>query len=119
MLIIPAIIEGVGSRKDRTIKIVLGTQELSPQKAGELYKYSQDIVFVAFKKDNFSSEDKKILEGLKADDDLQLNTKSRAKRLQNVLFRLWEQKSEGFANFKEYYEHKMEKIIQHYKNQLE
>ncbi len=119
MLIIPTVIEGISSRKDRTIKITLGTQELSPQDAGELYKFSQDVVYCAFKKDNFGSAERKILDDLKVDGDLELNTKSKAKRLQNVLFILWQQKPEGHTVFSEFYEYMMEKIITHFKNKLE
>ena len=119
MLIIPAIIEGVATRRDRTIKVTLGTNELTPEQASELYKFSNDIVYCALKKDNFASSEKEILEGLKADDDLSFGTKTQSQRIRAVLYKNWEQKPQGFKQFKDYYEHQTEQIISYYKNKLE
>lgn len=40
---------------------------------------------------------------------------SPSKRLRDVFFVLWNQDKEGYGEFDEYYDSKMEKLIQHYK----
>lgn len=40
---------------------------------------------------------------------------SPSKRLRNVFFKLWNQDTEGFVEFENYYDNKLEKLIQHYK----
>ena len=43
---------------------------------------------------------------------------SPSKRLKSVFYLLWEKNSEGFKEFEDYYESKMEKIVNFYKKML-
>ena len=43
--------------------------------------------------------------------------KSQSQRLRNVLYKVWQQDGEG--EFKEYYRHQTERIIEHFKNKLD
>jgi hypothetical protein len=45
--------------------------------------------------------------------------KSPSKRMKAVLYRLWEQKKEGYDDFELYYRFKMEKLIEVLKSKLE
>jgi hypothetical protein len=47
------------------------------------------------------------------------NEKSDSLRMRNVLFRLWEQKNEGYKDFNLYYKFHMNKMIDFLKNKLE
>ena len=49
MIIIPAIVESIKSRKDRSTAIVIGTSELSPQIAGQIFSLQNSAVYCALK----------------------------------------------------------------------
>ena len=41
MILLPAQIESIASRKDKTVRITIGTQELTPAQAAELFQLNQ------------------------------------------------------------------------------
>ena len=116
MILIPGQIESIKSRKDKTTAIVLGSQEMSPKIAGDLFSLQNSFVYVAIKEENFQTNELEILEDLKA--DFEIEKKSNGQRLRNVLYKLYEQDKEGFLTFTKYYDHQMERLINHFKNKL-
>ena len=116
MILLPAQLEGVRTRKDRTLSLSFGTQELSPDKMGQLMTMNQSVCFVAVKPDPFSKEETNLIADLKA--DIELQAKTPAQRLRGVLFRLWEQQGDT-EDFTTYYEREMHKITEHFKSKLE
>lgn len=44
--------------------------------------------------------------------------KSQSERLRGVFYQHYSRKDEGYETFDEYYHHKMELLIDHYKNKL-
>ena len=116
MILIPAQLEGVRTRKDRTLSLSFGTQELSPDKMGQLMTMNQSVCFLAVKPDPFSREESNLIAELKA--DIELQAKTPAQRLRGVLFRLWEQHGDT-EEFTTYYEREMHKITEHFKCKLE
>ncbi len=112
-----AAIEGLQSRKDQTISIRLGTQELAADVAGQLFGLQNAFVYVALKVEDFGREEIERLEALEADmmDD---HRKSHSQRLRAVLFLNWKQDDKGFKTFATYYDAQMEIIISHYKSKL-
>lgn len=117
MLLLPAILESYRSLKDKTMKIVFETNELTPQQLIEIVNNSQKFGFLAFKKDEFKNEEKLLLDSLKS--DYNDKGKSKSTRLRNVLYVNWQQKSLGFEAFEDYYNDQMENLIVHYKNKLD
>ena len=117
MLILTAILENLSSRKDRTLKLTFGTQELSPDQVTQLYAALDKFIFVALKVDDFKSNEMKILSDLQS--GYEENSKSQSKRIQSVLFILWNQNNEGFVDFDAYYKFKTEKYIDHLKSKIE
>ena len=117
MIIIPATLETYASLKDKTVKLVFFTQELTPENLIGIASNIQRFGYLAFKEDKFKDNEKKLLEGLKSDFDD--NKLSKGQRLRNVFYRCWEQQPEGYKDFNLYYEFQMEKIIDHFKNKLE
>lgn len=116
MILLPAQLEGVRTRKDRTLSLSFGTQELSPDKMGALLTMNQSVCFLAVKPDPFSKEESNLIADLKA--DIELQAKTPAQRLRGVLYRLFEQQgdTDDFASF---YEREMHKITEHFKSKLE
>lgn len=119
IIIFGAIIDGVASRKDKTLTIRIGTQELPPDKAGQLFGLQNASVYVAIKVEDFGLEEREALEALKADEIEAGGGKTLSQRLRHALYRLWQQKPEGYKDSNSHYIAKMEAIIQHYKNKLE
>lgn len=110
-------VDGLSSRKDKTLTLRFVTQELAPEKSAELFRLQNALVYVAVKVEDFGKAEIEALEKAKAD-AMEFGAKTASRRLRDVLFRLWEQNPEGFKDSNSHYEAKMEKIIAHYKNQL-
>lgn len=115
MIIVGSIIEGIASRKDKTVKLTIGTQELSPESAASLFGMNQQFCYLAIKKENFNPSEIDTIESLKTDLEA---AKTPSQRLRAILYRNYEQHSEGYQDFATYYQAKMEKICDHFKNKL-
>lgn len=117
MLTIPAVLTSYKSLKDRTLVLCFETNEPTPEQITEIALSVQDAGYLAFNKDAFKTEQLKLIQEIKADYDDQ--TKTPSKRLRDVLFVAWKQKSEGYEQFEDYYRFKMNKFIEHIKKFLE
>lgn len=114
---IAAAIEAVATRKDKTVRVSIGTQELTPEAAAQLFRLQNALVYVVIREEDFGRDEIEAIEALEAEftDD---KRKTSSARLRAVLYRLWEQDRQGFDGFNGFYLHKMEQIIQHYKSKL-
>ena len=117
MIILPTILESFRSLKDRSWKLIFETNELTPEQAGSLNGALGMAGFLAFKDRPFLQEEHEFIDNLESDYDD--GKKSPSQRLRGVLYRLWEQKPEGYEDFNLYYKFKYEKIINHYKKLLD
>lgn len=77
----------------------------------------QQFGYMAFKNEPFRNNEKEVIENLKA--DYEETGKTPSQRLRNVLYVNFEQGNEGYSTFTDYYNAKMEKIVNHYKNKLD
>jgi hypothetical protein len=116
MLILPSQIENITTRRDRTWKLTIGTNELSPEQAAEVVKLNQEFCYLAIKKDEFKARDLEIISGIQS--EFEFNEKPPAQRLRAVFYRLWEQDKQGYTDFELYYRFQMEKVIEHFKSKL-
>ena len=116
MLILPSYIETIQSRRDSTWKIILGTNELTPEQAAEFVKLNQKYVFAAFSINEFRSKDLDIIASMQS--ELEFSEKPPSQRMRAVMYRLWEVNKEGYEDFELYYRFHMEKIIKHLKTKL-
>jgi hypothetical protein len=117
MLIIPAILDSHRSLKDKTIKITFETNELDPNQLVELAKHIQRFGWLAFKEDMFKEDEKELLKSLKSEYQEQGKTKSQ--RLRAVMYKNFEQDSLGYKVFDDFYNRKMEELINHFKSKLD
>jgi hypothetical protein len=115
MIIVAAQIEGIASRKDKTIRLTLGTQEVTPNDAATLFQLNQQLCYVAIKKEDFQVEELDIIENLKTE----FENKTPSQRLRGILYRVYESNNEGYKDFSTYYLSKMEKICEHYKSKID
>lgn len=117
MIIIPAILESYRSLKDKTLKITFETNEPTPEQLTGVALNIQRFGYLAFKEEMFKDKEKEMLEGLKA--DYEEHGKTPGQRLRAVLYRLWEKDNEGFKNSLDFYNSKMESLIEHFKTKLD
>ena len=117
MMTIPAQLEGYRSLKDGSIKVTFETNELNPRQLLEIAENLNKFGFLAFKQQPFTLEEKKVMEGL--DMEITEAGKTPSQRLRAVLYRNYEKDNLKFDSFVRYYDHMMEKIINHYKEKLD
>lgn len=116
MLILPAILESFRSLKDRTIKVTFETSELEPNQVSELAVNLNQFGYVAFKRDEFKQSEIDVLNSLKS--EYKDEGKSKGQRLRGVLYRLYEQDPLGYKVFDDYYNYRMEELINHFKGKI-
>lgn len=115
-MMLAAVMENVTTRRDGTIKLTLGTQEVSQGKAGELFTMQNKLlaIYISTKE----TIPQAVLDMVdQADVDLPGKTKSQRQRA--VLFRIWELQKDGHKTFESYYAFKMEEHISALKSVLE
>jgi hypothetical protein len=116
MKIFGAILESFGSRSDKSLKLVFGTQEASPEDASFCQSAVHKHVAIAIKEDPFTRAELDDLDKLAV--EYTDTEKSPSKRLKSVLYRVWELDSEGHSDFTDYYIAKMNKLVEHFKAKL-
>lgn len=117
MIIIPAILSTYSSLKDKTLKIVFETNEPTPEQLLGIATNTQQFGYLAFKQDHFKTSEKKVLESIKSEYDD--TGKTKGQRLRNVLYKNFEIDKLGYEVFDDYYNHQMEKLINHFKSKLD
>lgn len=115
--LIPGYVAGMSSRKDRTWRITIETQELTPDAAGEIMQLMNKYGCMAFKEAEFQEDEETALDEI--DMDLGGGGKSPSQRLRNVFFILFKQNNKGYKSFKDYYANCMENVIDFYKGKID
>jgi hypothetical protein len=115
-ILIQAQIEAISTRKDKTVKLTIGSQELPNSKAGELFSMQNSIVNLYLS--NNPIQDEMMAEIDKVSIDTIDKEKSPSKRLKAVFFILWNN-TDKKATFDEYYRQRMEQLIEHFKTKIE
>lgn len=116
MILIAGQIENISSRKDKTIKLTIGTQELNPNQFGQIFELHQQFCYLGIKKEAFTKDESEVLETLKTD---YANAKTPSQRLRGILYLNFQKDNEGYIDFNSYYIGKMESICEHYKSKLD
>lgn len=113
-IILPATIENITTRKDKTVKITIGTQELSQGKAGELFTLLNNLAVVYISPKEISQNELDQVDKL----DPEMEGKTQSQRIRSVLYLLFNQNNEGFKDFDSFYKSKTEKYIEHLKSKI-
>lgn len=104
-------------RTDGSFNITVNIVIPSKEQKGIIDDLFQDEVVVYLREGSeVTKEEIDIIDDI----DIELgNGKTPSQRLRNTLYVLFEQKPEGFADFKGFYKFKMEQIINHLKSKLD
>lgn len=116
-IVIPGEISAIRTLKDRSVKIELTTQELSEGQAGSVFTMMNKYGIMAFKLEEMSQDDLDVLDS--ANVRLDDGRKSPSQRLRGVLYALYRAQSPEGENFEQFYVSTMEKILNHYKKQID
>jgi hypothetical protein len=115
MIMLGGLIESLSTRKDKSIKVSIGTQELSPKESAELFQMSQQFCYIAIKPEPFQHEEIDTINSLKTEFS---EIKSPSKRLRAILYRNFELNNEGYQDFNMFYFAKMDEICEMFKSNL-
>lgn len=108
-------IDNITAKKDNTLSIRLGTQELNSNDTANLFEFRNKQIWVAFSEIGLKKEDLIIPENLEFP-----NEKSLSERLRNVIYVYWKQnRIKEYPDFEAYRKIQMEKIINTFKDKLE
>jgi len=118
-LVIEGILDGIRSRADRTLAVIIGTQEMSPDQIGKLWSHYKNYIHLAVRDIPFNDEELQAFSSMKAEAPELLQRRTPSQKLRNVLYRVWEKEPEGFENFDNFYRKKVEEIISQYLKKLE
>lgn len=114
-ILLASTIENISTRRDGTIKVTLGTQELTASRGGELMALNGKLAAVYISpKDTIPQKELDQVDAV----DVDMPGKTQSQRLRSVLFILYEQANEGYKDFQGYYRAKTEAIIQELKNNI-
>lgn len=116
MILIGGQIESIATRKDKTLKVTIGTQELNPAQATDVFSLNQQFCYIGLKAEPFSKNESELLDSLKSDLEHQ---KTPSQRLRSILYVCYEQDNKGYKDFGTFYATEMERIIEHYKTKLD
>lgn len=104
-------------RKDKSLSLTFITGEKTPEEVMHIHSMLDVFGYMLFKGEETLTKDE-ILELDELDTDLYDNPKTKSQRFRGVLYRNWQNKNNGFKEFKDFYDFEWEKIINHYKNKL-
>jgi hypothetical protein len=115
-IMLAAIFENVSTRRDGTLKITLGCQEMNQGKAGELFTMQNKLCAVYLTQKETIPQ--RVLDAVD-NADIEAPGKTKSQRQRAVLFRIWEIEKEGHKTFESYYAANMEAHITELKQHLE
>lgn len=119
-------IDGIRTMADSSLKVVLGTPELSAETMARLFGLLKQPGYVVISTSPVQKEMVQLVET--AGQEAEFETKTPSQRMRNVLYRLWEKEQptevgpDGgtqYVEFDLYYRRKMNNIIEHLKTKLD
>jgi hypothetical protein len=112
---LPVLIDGLSTRKDGSIKIVMETRELGHDDSATLFELRGAEAWAIISPSEIKEEDVKLPT---EKPDPAVGQKTPSQRLRAVLYRYWEQHNSG-TDFESFYRIKLEQIIDKFKEKLE
>jgi hypothetical protein len=113
---LPAILTRYTSMNDRGERLTFETNELSPEQSANVRYSFQKVGYLAFSPDPFATQELDEMDKIRV--EFTDTGKPPSQRLRAVLYRLWEQTPEGYKTSNDFYNAKMEILINHFKDKL-
>lgn len=106
-------LDGVTQKKDRTLSIKLGTQELLPEETAKIFEHGGHQLWVALAENAVRREEIVIPEAVE-----DLDNKSPSQRLRDRMAAYYKETKGNFEGFDEWYRKSLERIGQSYLDKL-
>jgi len=119
MIVLKAELTTISTLSDGTIKITLGTQEISPKIAGELFGLRKRLLTVGLAENELKQHEITLLQEAKLSIEDVPNGKSQSQRLRGALYVYWEQHDTGYDDFTAFYNNYTNQIINNITSKLE
>ena len=111
---VPAEMIKAETKRNKSIRLSFDTQEnVSAEALKRVFEWRDQVGWLSFAVRQVDVEDIKDLPEIVTEE-----TRTPSQRMRAVLFRMWEQKNEGYTDFNLYYAFKMEKLIDFLKEKL-
>lgn len=114
-IVLECIVETISTRQDGSLKFSLGTQEIDPSQAGQLFQLRGKFVKCLVTDSGISPLEEKLVEETVIQGGKK--PKSKSQRLRSVMHVLWE-KSGIPQDFDKWYDAEMETLIEQYKGAI-
>ncbi|MBC8227805.1 MAG: hypothetical protein H8E74_11860 [Gammaproteobacteria bacterium] len=117
-ILLEAQLDNIATRADGTLKVILGTQELSPEMSAKLFALHRKHAHVLISPHGIGKDQIDIVKDIAVvTPKPAVRGKSPSQRMRNVFFVYWEQNGSK-GDFDDFYEEEMDKVINHYKSKL-
>jgi len=113
-VLLSCLIGGIRSLKDGSVSINLESQELTPDKAAQIFALRNQIAVVYISDKEIDRSEIEKVDKIKPE----LGGKTQGQRIRNTLFMLHSENPEGFTDFDTYYKHKTNLYIEHLKTKF-
>lgn len=113
MICLPATIENISTRVDKTLKIIISTQETTSEQSSKLFSLHQKFGWFLFDENDIKEKDVPLEPAPEFKTD-----KSPSQRLRAVLYVYWEENTKKNENFDDFYKKWIEKKIGEIKEYL-
>lgn len=114
-IILKAEVEAIASRKDKTLKLTFGTQEI--KEGAELFNLQNKMVSLGINVLDITDEDIELLASNKFGVEDLPNRKSQSKKMRDIIYLLGRQS--GAKNDEQFYQETTDKINNYLKSKLE
>lgn len=112
-----ATIENISTRRDNTLKLVIGTQEVSNEAGAKLLSLRNKYVKVLISDESINQ---KQIDAVSETKIQAVSGKSPSQRLRAVLFRLYESTAKNSVNnFEDFYSYEIEQMISEVKLKID
>ena len=111
-------LDGYSPRKDGSVSLRFVTGEKMPSEIMDFHALMGKFGYLYFRaEEELTQAEIRTLDELET--DLHDNPKTKSQRLRNTLYVYWKQDEGGFKEFKDFYDNRMEALIQQVKDRLE
>ena len=107
------IIDGVTAKKDRTLSIKIGTQELPPEETAKIFEHQGQQLFIGMAETELTREQLNVPEVSK-----EIDPKSPSQRLRDRMAAYYKTTKGNFEGFDKWYVDSLNKIGQSYLDKL-
>lgn len=114
-LIIEGAVEGISTRADGSVKLIISTQEMDSANAASLFEFRRKYIKCLISDNNITPLEEALVNETQITD--QRKAKTQSQRIRATLYRCWE--NAGLSiDFDTYYQTETERYLEHLKKQL-